>query len=31
MRRKRPENLGAYDYYLRSLALTDAFTRESSR
>jgi adenylate cyclase len=29
VRRKRPENLGAYDHYLRSLALTDAFTRES--
>ena len=28
MRRKRPENLGAYDYYLRAQALTDAFTRE---
>ncbi len=28
-RRKRPENLSAYDCYLRSLALTDAFTRES--
>src|SRR5207342_3467352 len=28
-RRKRPENLGAYDYYLRALALTDAFTRDA--
>lgn len=28
-RRKRPENLNAYDRYPRSLALTDAFTRES--
>ena len=30
-RRKRPENLGAYDYYLRAQALTDAFTRDSSQ
>ncbi|MBR1147497.1 winged helix-turn-helix domain-containing protein [Bradyrhizobium sp. AUGA SZCCT0431] len=30
-RRKRPENLGAYDYYLRALALTDAFTRDAVR
>jgi adenylate cyclase len=29
MRRKRTENLGAYDYYLRSLTLTDVFTRDS--
>jgi TolB-like protein len=28
-RRKRPENLGAYDYYLRALALTDTFTHDS--
>ena len=28
-RRKRPENLGAYDYYLRALALTDVFTRDA--
>ena len=28
-RRKRPENLGAYDYYLRALALTNGFTRDS--
>ena len=28
-RRKRPEHMGAYDFYLRSLALTDTFTRES--
>ena len=28
-RRKRPENLGAYDYYLRAQALTDAFTRDA--
>jgi TolB-like protein len=28
-RRKRPENLGAYDYYLRALALTDALTRDA--
>ena len=29
-RRKRPENLNAYDHYLRSLALTNAFTREAA-
>jgi len=28
-RRKRPENLGAYEYYLRALALTDTFTRDA--
>ena len=28
VRRKRPENLGAYDHYLRSLALTSTFTRK---
>jgi TolB-like protein/class 3 adenylate cyclase len=30
-RRKRPENLNAYDHYLRSLALTNAFTREAAQ
>jgi TolB-like protein/class 3 adenylate cyclase len=30
-RRKRPENLNAYDYYLRSLALTNAFTRKAAQ
>ncbi|MCX7365251.1 MAG: helix-turn-helix domain-containing protein [Alphaproteobacteria bacterium] len=29
MRRKRPGDMGAYDWFLRSLAQTDAFTRES--
>ena len=29
-RRKRPENLNGYDHYLRSLALTNAFTREAA-
>lgn len=29
MRHKRPEHMGAYDFYLRSLALTDTFTRAS--
>ena len=29
VRRKRPENLDAYDHYLRSLTLTDLFTREA--
>lgn len=29
-RRKRPENLYAYDHYLRSLALTNGFTREAA-
>jgi TolB-like protein len=29
MRHKRPEHMGAYDFYLRSLALTDTFTRVS--
>ena len=28
-RRKRPESLSAYDYYLRALALTDVFTRDA--
>jgi TolB-like protein len=28
-RQKRPESLGAHDYYLRALALTNAFTRDS--
>lgn len=28
-RRKRPESLSAYDYYLRAQALTDTFTREA--
>jgi TolB-like protein/class 3 adenylate cyclase len=28
-RAKRPEHLGAYDHYLRSLALTNAFTPDS--
>ena len=31
VRRKRPENLGAYDYYLRAQALTDAFTRDAAQ
>lgn len=29
LRRKRPEHMGAYDFYLRSLALTDTFTRKA--
>ena len=29
VRRKRPEHMGAYDFYLRSLAQTDAFTVKS--
>ena len=28
-RRKRPENLGAYEYYLRAQAVTNAFTRDA--
>ncbi|MFO1161822.1 MAG: adenylate/guanylate cyclase domain-containing protein [Reyranellaceae bacterium] len=28
-RRKRPESLNAYDYYLRGLSLTNSFTREA--
>jgi adenylate cyclase len=30
MRRKRPEHFGAYDYFLRGLALTHVFTREAT-
>ncbi|TAJ36393.1 MAG: adenylate/guanylate cyclase domain-containing protein [Reyranella sp.] len=30
-RRKRPENLNAYDHYLRSLTFTHAFTREAAQ
>ena len=30
-RHKRPEHFGAYEHYLRSLALTDVFTRESAQ
>lgn len=30
-RHRRPEHFGAYEHYLRSLALTNVFTRESSQ